>query len=63
MDSYSTSKGSGVDLVLRGLHGAEMCYVLKFGFGASNNEAKYKVLLVTLKIAKDIRAERVQIFF
>ena len=62
VDGSSTVGGSGAGLVLRGPHGAKVSYVLKFGFGASNNEAEYEALLVALKIAKDIGAKRLQIF-
>ena len=40
-------------MVLRGL---------KFGFRASNNEADYEALVVALRVAKHVGAEKVQIF-
>ena len=46
--------------MLQGPYEAKISYALKFGFRASNNEVEYEALLVALKIAKDIGAERLQ---
>ena len=47
----STHGRSGVSLVLRGPHNTKICYELKFGFQASNNEAEYEALTTKLKLA------------
>ena len=39
----------------------KISYALKFGFDASNNEAEYEALVASLKLAKDIGAEKVEI--
>ena len=61
MDGSSTSRGSGVGLVLQGPHNTKVSYALKFGFDASNNEAEYEALAAGLKLAKDIRAKKIKI--
>ena len=35
---------------------------LRFGFKASNNEAKYEALIVGLKLAKEMKVESLEIF-
>lgn len=35
-------------------------YKLYFGFNASNNEAKYKVLITGLNIAKELNIEKLK---
>lgn len=56
------SKKSGAGLIVEGLQGVKICYALKFGFDVNNNEAKYEVLIVNLKLARDIGEERLEIF-
>ena len=46
-----------------GPHGVKILYALKFGFEASNNEAKYEALIVGIRLAKDIGAEKLEVFF
>ena len=65
VDGSSAVGGSGAGLVLRGPQGpseAKISYALKFGFQASNNEAKYEALIAGLKLAKDVGAEKIEIF-
>ena len=65
IDGSSASEGSGARLVLRGPQGpneTKISYALKFGFFASNNEAKYETLIVGLKLAKDIGAKKINFF-
>ena len=42
VDGFSTLGESEAGLVLWGPYGAKISYALKFGFGASNNEAEYE---------------------
>ena len=49
-------------MVLRGPHRAKISYALKFGFRASNNEAKYEALVAALKVARHVGTEKIQIF-
>ena len=46
--------GDRVGLMLELPHGAKIYYALKFGFVASNNEAKYEAFIVDLKLTKDM---------
>ena len=62
MDSSSAIGGSGAGLVLRGPSECKISYALKFGFSASNNEAEYEALIASLKLAKDVRVEKIEIF-
>ena len=54
--------GSRADLVLTGPHGVKISYALKFGFEASNNEVKYEALIARIRLAKDIGAEKLEVF-
>ena len=36
--------------------------VLRFGFNASNNEAKYEALIARLNLAKEIKVESLEIY-
>ena len=42
--------------------GHRMHCALRFGFKASNNEAKYKALIARLKLAKEMKVESLEIF-
>lgn len=55
--------GCRVRLVLSRLYSAKVLYILKFGFKVSNDEAEYKALIINLKLAKDMGAERVWVLF
>ena len=45
IDGVVNSQGSGVGLILTSLDGIDVEYTLKFGFQASNNEAKYEAVI------------------
>ena len=62
VDGSSTKGGSGAGLVLTGPHGVKILYALKFGFEASNNEAEYEALIAGIRLAKDIGAEKLEVF-
>lgn len=62
MDRSSTSKAIGAGLILISLEGAVIEYTLHFTFLASNNEAKYEVLIVGLKLALELRTQWQPIF-
>ena len=62
VDGSSTSRGSGAGLVLKGRHGTNISYALKFGFEVSNNEAEYEALVAGLKLAKDIGVEKIEVY-
>ena len=46
----------------KGPNEGKISYALKFGFTASNNKAEYEALIAGLKLAKDIGAEKIEIF-
>ena len=65
IDGSFAAGGSSAGLVLQGPQGpneTKISYALKFGFSASNNEAEYEALIAGLKLAKDVGAERIEIF-
>ena len=62
VDGSSTKGGSGAGLVLTGSHGVKILYALKFRFEASNNEAEYEALIAGIRLAKDIGAEKLEVF-
>ena len=62
VDGSATKGGSGAGLVLTGPHGVKILYALKFGFKASNNEGEYEALIAGIRLAKDIGAEKLEVF-
>ena len=65
VDGSSIAGGSDAGLVLRGPQGpseAKISYALKFGFQASNNKVEYEALITGLKLAKDVEAEKNEIY-
>ena len=62
IDGSSTKRGSGAGLVLTSPHGVKISYALKFGFEASNNEAKYEALIAGIQLTKDIGVEKLEVF-
>ena len=54
MDASSTKDGSGVDPIIETLQGEKHEHALKFMFKASNNEAKYKALIVRIKLCNTV---------
>ena len=62
MDGSSNDGGLRVGLILVIPEGHRMNYALKFGFKASNNEAKYEALIAGLELAKEMKVESLDIF-
>ena len=62
MDGSSNKGGLGADLILISPEGHRMHSTLRFCFQASNNEAKYKALIVGLHLAKEIKVESLEIY-
>ncbi|XP_023770200.2 uncharacterized protein LOC111918806 [Lactuca sativa] len=58
-DEASSREGSGAGLILTSPAGEEVTYALRFDFHTSNNKAEYKVLLVGLRLAKQMGAKAV----
>ena len=62
VDGSSNEGGSGAGLILVSLEGHRVHCALRFDFKASNNEAEYEVLIVGLKLAREIRVESLDIY-
>lgn len=56
-DGAASKEGSGTGLILTNPKGEEITYALRFNFHTSNNEAEYKALLASLRLAKQMGAE------
>ncbi|KAK4394195.1 Retrovirus-related Pol polyprotein from transposon opus [Sesamum angolense] len=50
------AQGSGEGIVITSSQGEDMEFVIKFEFKASNNEAEYEVLALSMKMAQDAGA-------
>ena len=62
IDGSSNENGSGVGIILISPKGHRFHIALRFGFKASNNEAKYEALLAELRVAKELKAKVVQCY-
>ena len=62
VDGSSNAQGSGAGFILINIEGTVTEYVLWFNFKASNNQAEYEVLLVSLNIAKDLGVDNLKVF-
>ena len=58
MDGSSNSTGVGVGLVLTSPEGVVAEYALRFEFPTTNNGVEYEALIVGLKIAKELKVDR-----
>ena len=62
IDGTVNQRGSGVELVLISPENIIIEKSLKLGFSATNNEAKYKALLVEMNMIQKMRGKVVKIF-
>ena len=62
VDGLSHQQESGAGLILVSPEHTEISFALRFGFKASNNEVEYEVLLPSLRLAKEMGAEKLEIF-
>ena len=62
MDGASNEQGSGTGLVLKSLEGVVAEYALRFSFKASNNQAEYEALITGLRMAKDLKVDKLKTF-
>ena len=60
VDGSSNQQGSGAGVILEGPNGVTMAQSLHFGFNATCNQAEYEAILVGLRLAKEVGAQRVQ---
>ena len=61
VDGAANAQGSGAGLILTSLDGIDMEYALKFGFQASNNEAKYEAVIAGLNLAHFMEADQLKV--
>ena len=62
MDGSSNKTGSGAVVIIESDQGTQVELSLKFGFPASNNQAEYEALLAGLKLAKEVGAQKLNIY-
>ncbi|MFS7989551.1 putative ribonuclease H [Helianthus anomalus] len=61
-DGASSVEGSGAGLVLINPEGLEFTYALRFNFQTTNNEAEYEALIVGLRLAKEMKVKKLEVF-
>ena len=61
MDGATNAQGSGVGLILTSPDGIDVEYTLRFGFQASNNEAKYEAVIIGLNLAHSMEADKLEV--
>ena len=57
VDGAANAQGSGAGLILTSLEGIHIEYALRFGFQASNNEAKYEAVIAGLNLAHSMEVD------
>ena len=60
-DGAANAHGRGVGLILTSSDGINVEYALRFGFQASNNEAKYEAAIVGLNLAHSMEADQLKV--
>ena len=61
VDGATNAQGSGADLILTSPKGIDIEYVLRFGFQASNNEAKYEAIIAGLNLAHSLEIDQLEV--
>lgn len=61
IDGASNGVGGRANVVLESMEGLATEHALRFGFKASNNVAKYEVVLVDIYLARFVRAKKFHI--
>ncbi|XP_035832888.1 uncharacterized protein LOC110876111 [Helianthus annuus] len=61
-DGASSVEGSGAGLILINPEGLEFTYVLRFDFQTNNNEAEYEALIAGLRLAKEMKVQKLEVF-
>ena len=62
VDGASNAQGSEAGLILTSPEGIDIEYVLKFGFHASNNEAKYEAVIAGLNLAHSLEVDQLEVY-
>ncbi|KAL0288977.1 UNVERIFIED_CONTAM: hypothetical protein Sangu_2635700 [Sesamum angustifolium] len=58
----STIQGNGANIVITSPHGEGLEFTVKFGFKASNSEAEYEALVISMKMAHEAGARRLMAY-
>ncbi|KAL0411010.1 UNVERIFIED_CONTAM: hypothetical protein Slati_3690700 [Sesamum latifolium] len=53
VDGSSTTQGSGAGIVITTPQGEDLEFAIKFGVKASNNEAEYEALIISMRMAHE----------
>ena len=61
VDGASNAQGSGAGLILTSLEGIDIEYAPRFGFQASNNEAKYEAVIAGLNLAHSLEVDQLEV--
>ena len=61
IDGAANAQGSGVGLILTSPEGIDIEYTLRFGFRASNNEAKYEAIIARLNLAHSMEVDWLEV--
>ena len=61
VDGATNAQGSEAGLILISPEGMDIEYVLRFEFQASNNEAKYEVVIVGLNLAHSMEVDKFEV--
>ncbi|XP_072090473.1 uncharacterized protein [Arachis hypogaea] len=62
VDGSSNKAGSGAGVILESNQGTQLELSLRLGFFALNNQAEYEALLASLKLAREVGAQKLTIF-
>ena len=61
VDGAVNAQGSGAGLILTSPEGIDIEYALRFGFRASNNEAKYEAIIAGLNLAHSMEVDQLEV--
>ena len=61
VDGASNAQGSGAGLILTSPEGINIEHALRFGFQASNNEAKYEVVIAGLNLFHSLEVDLLEV--
>ena len=61
VDGAANAQGSGAGLILTSPKGIDIEYALRFGFQASNNEAKYEAVIAGLNLAHSMEVDQLKV--
>ena len=61
VDGATNTQGSGAGLILTSPEGIDVEYALRFGFQASNNEAKYEAVIAGLNLAHSMEVDQLEV--